>query len=123
MPIILEKNNYIFKGEYNIPFRYFYSKHSTELKVNLHIVERGHAFIDINLCFRDYLRKNTDARNEYQDLKYKLLEDPESFEKINGSFSRYNLGKDEFIKSILRRDNYNGIIVNFVIHQSEWEEI
>lgn len=119
--LCLNQLGYEFKGELNIPLRYYFSKSTKDLKVNLHAVNPGHGFIELNLCFRDYLRKNEAPRLAYENLKLQLLQDPASFERSNGGFANYTLQKDTFIKSILKKANFEGIVINFCTHYREWE--
>ncbi len=112
---------YVFKGELNVPLRYFFSKRADGLNVNLHVVEKDHGFIGLNLCFRDYLRGNPDAANRYAVLKQDLAANPENFLRARGSFIRYTLQKDVFIKELLREANYAGVAINFCTHFLEWE--
>lgn len=121
--LALQQEGYVFKNEINIPLRYFFSKNSDFSNVNLHVTEAGHGFIDLNLRFRDYLRRHTDSRQAYQDLKYKLLQDPTSFERVNGRFPKYTLEKHSFINSILDQAGYTGITFNFCAHYAEWEAV
>lgn len=118
----LESIGYVHKGEFNIPLRSYFTKKTDQAQVNLHVVEPNHGFIALNLCFRDYLRKHKEAREEYAHLKEKLLQDPTSYERQQGSFSGYNLGKDIFIKSILKKAHFEGLTVNFCLHHREWSE-
>lgn len=118
----LEETGYIHKGEFNVPLRYCFSKNTDFSKVNLHIVEKDHGFIELNLTFRDYLREHEDARIEYEILKKKLLQDPYSHIKKNSIFTGYNLGKNEFIKNILAKAGFDGLAINFCAHYNEWEE-
>lgn len=118
--LALEKVGYIYKGEFNIPLRAYFSKAIGDLKVNLHVVEQDHGFIALNLCFRDYLRAHDEAREAYAQLKEKLLQDPLSFQRLEKAFTGYNLGKDEFIKDILRRADFKGLTINFCMHHREW---
>jgi len=120
--LILQNLGYTFKGELNIPLRYYLSKNTMQSKVNLHIVEKEHGFIKLNLYFRDYLRANDEARKSYAMLKEELLKDPTSYIKISSGFTGYNLGKDKFIKSILQKAGFNGFSVNFCMHDNEWVE-
>lgn len=117
----LQSIGYVLKGELNIPLRVYFSKTTPFSKVNLHVVEKGHGFIDLNLCFRNYLRTHEEVRHAYQNLKYQLIQDPSSFERINGGFPRYTLEKDSFIKTILDQADFRGVTVNFCTHYREWE--
>ncbi|MDP3641330.1 MAG: GNAT family N-acetyltransferase, partial [Alphaproteobacteria bacterium] len=118
--LVLQELGYVFKGEINIPLRYYFSKNTSDLKVNLHVVEPNHGFIRLNLCFRDYLRINTNARLDYETLKYRLIQDPINFERVNGGFPKYTLEKDTFIKSTLHAAGFDGLAVNFCTHHLEW---
>lgn len=117
----LQKVGYVFKGEYNIPLRYGFTKKTSSSKVNLHVVENDHGFIPLNLCFRDYLRAHEEARRSYANLKEELLKDPKSHEKMANRFSGYNLGKDRFIKGILDKAGFDSLTINFCLHHQEWE--
>ena len=119
--LALQNLDYVFKGELNVPLRYYFSKKTPTLKVNLHVVEPKHGFINLNLCFRDYLRGNENARIDYEALKHRLVQDPINFERVNGGFPRYTLEKDVFIKSTLNAAGFDGISVNFCTHHLEWE--
>jgi GrpB-like predicted nucleotidyltransferase (UPF0157 family) len=59
----LESLGFKYKGEYNIPMR-FYFNHSEGVETNLHVYEEGHPEIELNLIFRDYLRNHEYAREE-----------------------------------------------------------
>lgn len=117
----LQRMGYLFKGEFNIPLRYFFSKNTSSSKVNLHVVEPGHGFIGLNLCFRDYLRAHEETRIAYQGLKYRIIDDPTSFERGNHGFPKYTLEKDKFIKLVLNQSGFAGLMVNFCLHEREWE--
>ena len=113
---------YTFKGEFNIPLRYYFSKNVKGLQVNLHVVPKNHFFIRLNLCFRNYLRSNEKARVEYAELKQDLLQDPNAHEKVAGLFSKYNLGKDAFIKKVLQAAGFDDYCLNFCLHYNEMYE-
>lgn len=108
----------------NIPLRYFFSKNTNASKVNLHVVARDHGMITEKLCFRDYMRNNADERNEYERLKYQLLQDASAFERISNTspFTNYTLGKNSFIKNALHKAGFDGYSINFCLHFNEWEE-
>jgi len=118
----LEKIGFEFGGEWNIPLRYGFRYRSEDLKVNLHVVEKDHGFIELNLTFRDYLRENDEARLEYDRLKYDLLQDPTSYERGSFGLPIYTLRKDALIKRFLERTGYAGLNLNFCAHNREWEE-
>lgn len=112
---------YVFKGELNVPLRYYFSKREAGLSVNLHVVEKDHGFIGLNLCFRDYLRGSPEAADRYGKLKRDLAANPGNYVRSNGNFGRYTLEKDAFIKALLRDAEYAGVAINFCTHFSEWE--
>ena len=118
--LLLKDFGYSFKGELNIPLRYYFSKNTTHSKVNLHVVEQDHGFINCNLYFRDYLRKHEEVRLEYAALKEQLLQDPQSYQRSKSIFSGYNLGKNQFIKNILNKAGFNNFNINFCMHDNEW---
>lgn len=119
--LALQHAGYVCKGELNIPFRYFFSKNTPQSKVNLHVVEPDHAFVSLNLLFRDYLRQHADARRAYASLKEELSQNPDSGQQVNPYFRQYSLGKDHFVKDILNRAGFNDLCVNFCAHFREWE--
>lgn len=118
----LEKADFVYKGEWNIPFKYGFTKRG-QLQVNLHVFEENHPEIELNLVFRDYLRNNSDARNKYQNLKIELLKNEASFQKQNGAlFSGYNLGKDAFIRKIIDNSGFQRLRFLKCTHRLEWQE-
>lgn len=120
--LILEENGFTFKGELNIPLRYYFSKNASDANVNLHAVEPDHSFIKLNLAFRDYLRAHAQTKEQYAMLKMTLLKDPKAHEKKERRFSNYNHAKDTFIKQTLTSAGYEGVHLNFCIHDAEWQE-
>lgn len=102
---------------------YFFSKNTPQTKVNLHVTESDHAFIDLQLTFRDYLRSHPDIRQAYGDLKQSLAKDPSSGEKISPPFTRYTLQKNAFVKDVLNRAGFDSIIMNVCMFDSEWETV
>ncbi|HCU06804.1 MAG TPA: hypothetical protein DIC42_04395 [Holosporales bacterium] len=117
----LESQGYIGKGELNIPLRYYYSNNTIEPRINLHICEQDHGFVALNLSFRDYLRHNTTARDAYAALKTDILKSDTANNKPQGCFSNYNLQKDVFIRSILKKCNFAQYAITFCMHYAEQE--
>lgn len=107
-------------GEHNIPLHYGFKKRG-KVNINLHVYEKGHPAIELNLLFRDYLRNHPEERDQYATLKENLLKDPSSYEKHNAIFTGYNLGKDVFIKQILQAANFNRIYITKCAHYAEWD--
>lgn len=117
----LKDVGYIYKGEFNIPLRYFFSKNTEVSKVNLHVVEPSHGFIELNLCFREYLRQTPSARKAYGELKKDILLTPKVYERVEGCIPRYTFYKNDFIKKTLEEAGYKGTTINFCAHDAEWE--
>ncbi|MBP9693367.1 MAG: GNAT family N-acetyltransferase [Alphaproteobacteria bacterium] len=117
---LFEAIGYFYKGEYNIPLHYGFAKRG-DVDVNLHVYEEGHPEIELNLLFRDYLRAHPDVRDEYAALKYRLLDDPTSFEKKESAFTGYNLGKDAFIRRVIEATGFNRIRLMKCTHYAEWK--
>jgi len=116
----LEAIGYTYKGEYNIPLQYGFSKRG-DVDINLHLFQAGHPEIELNLMFRDYLRTHPEAREEYAALKADLLTQESSFEIKNPPFSGYNLGKADFIRKIQALTGYNRIRMLRCTHYAEWD--
>ncbi len=116
----LENIGFKYRGEYNIPMHYGFSKRG-EKEVNLHVYKEGNPEIELNLTFRDYLRSHPEVRDEYGALKLELLQKKVSFEKNNSMFTGYNLGKNAFIGSVLKRAGFNHIRFVICTHFDEWE--
>jgi GrpB-like predicted nucleotidyltransferase (UPF0157 family) len=116
----LESLGYTYKGEYNIPFRAFFSK-KEGLEVHLHAYEEGSPDIGLHLLFRDFLRTHPEARAEYTELKKHLLTQESSYEKNNAIFKGYTLGKNPFIQKILKQAGFEGVCFRICTHHREWE--
>lgn len=111
---ILQKYGYIFKGEFNIPFRFFFSRKG-EVSVNLHIMLKGNHELDNFLVFRDYLNTHKKDRELYIDVKQK---NKHLFNENAGDFmfNRYTLSKDDVIRDIIRKSGFNKICMRKVAH-------
>ncbi len=116
----LEQAGFAYKGEWNIPFKYGFTKRG-EVFINLHVYEKDHPEIELNLLFRDYLRTHPSARDEYAELKFTLLKDQASFKKKDSLFSGYNLGKNEFIRKTLNQAGFNRLRFMKCTHYAEWD--
>lgn len=116
----LEKIGYQYRGEYNIPLHYGFSRRGG-IDINLHVYEEGNPEIELNLLFRDYLRAHPETCEEYARLKMDLVKDSASFEKKNSMFSGYNLGKDAFITKVLKSADFNRLRMVRCTHHNEWE--
>ena len=116
----LKSIGYEFRGEYNIPMHYGFSKRGS-LNVNLHVYERDHPEIELNLTFRNYLRSHSEIRDEYAALKLRLLEKKSSFEKNNSMFTGYNLGKNSYIHRVLKLARFQRLRFLICTHLDEWD--
>jgi GrpB-like predicted nucleotidyltransferase (UPF0157 family)/GNAT superfamily N-acetyltransferase len=116
----LESVGFEYRGEFNIPMRFFFrgrgSTHS-----NVHVFQEGHPEIELNLAFRDYLRNHQDVCDQYARLKRDLLQKESSFEKNDSIFTGYNLGKDAFIRDVIRRTGYQRLRFVHCTHFEEWD--
>ncbi len=108
-----------YRGEYNIPLHYGFSKRGN-VDLNLHVYEEAHAEIDLNLCFRDYLRAHPKRRDDYAQLKAKLIQDESSFHKENSPFTNYTLRKGDFIRAVLQEAGFNRMRMLKCNDATEW---
>lgn len=115
----LEAIGFQYRGEYNIPLHYGFSKRGG-VDVNLHVYAEGHPEIELNLLFRDYLRSNLSARDAYAALKIRLLQDEISHQKDNGPFTLYTLRKGDFIRDVLNKAGYSRIRILKCNDETEW---
>lgn len=117
----LEKADYEYRGEFNIPFHMGFAKRHGEIPINLHLFEKNNPEIRLNLAFRDYVRSHPEALDEYGNLKLHLASQRELHKRVQGRFSGYNLAKDEFIKSILSKAGFQECCIRFCTHYDEWK--
>ncbi len=118
----LESIGYEYKGEYNIPFHFSFSKKGKP-KIHLHMFEADNPEIELNLSFRDYLRTHPEAIKEYAELKAHLLTQESSFEKKNSEFKGYTLGKDAFIRKVLEKVGFNKLRMTHCTHHEEFKMV
>ncbi len=117
----LENTGYTHGGEYNIPFKEALTKRGQN-DFNLHVFEHNHPEIELNILFRDHLRKHPSARDQYAQLKADLLADESNHEKNGAMFVGYTLGKDPFIRSILHAAGYARRRFLRPTHHQEWAD-
>ena len=102
----IEKVDFAYKGEWNIPFKFGFTKDSST-KIHLHVFEERHPEIEVNILFRDYLRSNPNVASQYAAIKKALLLDQSSCDiKERNIFPQDTLRKDNFIRAILQKINY-----------------
>lgn len=111
---------YEYRGEYNIPMHYGFSKRG-KVRVNLHVYEEGHPEIELNLTFRDCLRNHSEIRNEYEEVKKGLLGKSSSYEKNGSMFTGYTLGKGAFIRKVLKLAGFQRLRFVKCADPEEWE--
>ena len=77
--------------------------------------DKNHPEIELNLRFRDFLRQNDNVKNEYADLKRKILSNPDNAtDRIQigtVQFPKYTLLKRNFINNVLRQIGINRLRV------------
>jgi len=116
----LESLGYAYKGEVNIPFRFYFSKKS-EIEFHLHVYASDSPEIELNLLFRDFLRSHPNACNEYTELKRTLTEEQKAYKDVRPMFSHYTLGKNIFIRNILQQAGFDKLRLMHCTHYTEWE--
>ena len=117
----LEELSYVSRGEMNIPFHQFCKKNLVEHGYNIHIYEEGDAQIELNLIFRDTLRKYQYLREEYAKLKMNLVKQKKLHSKQSSGFSGYNLEKNNFILKVRKKAGFNRFYMTYCIHYNEWK--
>ena len=117
----LENTGYTHRGEYNIPFKEVLTKRGQN-GFNLHVLEQNHPEIELNILFRDHLRKHPSVRDQYAQLKADLLADESNHQKNGPMFVGYTLGKHDFIGSILHDTGYARRRFLRPTHHQEWAD-
>lgn len=104
---VLERLGYQYKGEFNLPFRLFFSRKYPN-DVHIHVVKENCGEISWNLVFQNYLRENKNARDIYAKVKLDLIkENPDGFNMIEGLFSEYTIKKGEIIRKLAKEAGFN----------------
>ena len=98
----LENIGYEYRGEYGIAGRFYFVKGAPRTH-HLHMLLSDSAELRNHLFFRDYLRQNPTAAEEYDNLKRKLAE------KYPESRNAYLEGKAAFIESVLKIANFSNL--------------
>ena len=68
----LENLGYVYRGENGIPGRFYFRKGAPQRTHHLHMLVTDSAELRNHLAFRDYLRHNRAAAEEYDRLKKEL---------------------------------------------------
>lgn len=127
----LEKVGYRYRGEWGIPLQAGFAKRMSDgnpIDVNLHMFfDANHPEIELNLRFRDYLRKNPAVRDEYARIKQDILADSSSKivvkNSADGIFPAYTLRKAPFINEVLRKTGYDRLRALKANTKEHWEAI
>jgi len=117
----LEAIGYAYRGGFNIPLRKCFTIRTTNRNINLHVFEENDPEIELNILFRDYLRKYPDTKDEYSLLKYKLIAEDSNHEKNTSIYQGYTLGKHDFIQNILNKSGFNQHRFVLCTHTAEWD--
>ena len=116
----LEAIGYKYRGGFNIPLRRSFTIRTVDRNINLHVFEENDPEIELNILFRNYLRENPSARDEYALIKYKLIAEESSHQKNDSIYRGYTLGKHDFIQSILKKSCFNKHRFVLSTHTLEW---
>jgi len=96
---LIEGTGYLYRPEHedSMPERRYFERSGSEIDYHVHMVVFESKFWKEHIFFRDYLRENPEAAEQYADLKEELAE------KFRDNREAYTNGKAEFIQGILRR--------------------
>jgi GrpB-like predicted nucleotidyltransferase (UPF0157 family) len=98
MKIVASGYDYIAEYDAVMPYRRFFVKESQGVRTHqIHMVEINTPFWQRLLLFRDYLRRNPQARRQYEALKRRLAE--REWQDVND----YAEAKTEFIRRAERQ--------------------
>jgi GrpB-like predicted nucleotidyltransferase (UPF0157 family) len=82
------------------PQRVFGKEHNKLVTHNLHLIQAGYPEWNRKLLFRNYLRKHSEARQDYEALKLMIIR---SFELIDQMGGTYNDRKQGYINSVVEK--------------------
>ena len=91
----MEALGFIWKGEYGVPGRRYYTKYNDDETVgfvHFHGFEKGHPEIAAHLAFRDYLRALPEKAKAYEALKRELAKE------FSTQRANYTEGKADFVR-------------------------
>ena len=93
----LEKKDYIYQGDLGVKDRYAFQRiYDEDIKYHLYVCPKDGIGYKEHILFRDYLRSNAEARDNYIKLKKELAK---KFERDSESYCN---GKTKFIQKILK---------------------
>lgn len=116
---VLVGAGYEFRGEFNLPLRLFFRKRVPD-DINLHLVNENSDEIDWHLTFRDFLRKNTEARELYANAKLELIKKHAGiFGLSSHELPEYAVLKGATIRKIAKMAGFNGYRLVFIGDRNE----
>ncbi|WP_291945375.1 GrpB family protein [Cetobacterium sp.] len=93
----LEQKDYIYQGDLGVKDRYAFQRiYDEDIKYHLYVCPKDGIGYKEHILFRDYLRSNFEARDNYMKLKKELAK---KFERDSESYCN---GKTKFIQKILK---------------------
>ncbi|HON28872.1 MAG TPA: GrpB family protein [Mesotoga infera] len=97
--VSIQKLGYTYIQEYEsmIPDRRYFERDAGEIDFHIHMVVFGGAFWTEHVFFRDYLREDPEAVEQYSALKKSLSKEHQNNREA------YSRGKAEFIASIMSK--------------------
>ena len=96
----LEQKDYIYQGDLGVKDRYAFQRiYDEDIKYHLYVCPKDGIGYKEHILFRDYLRSNVEARDNYIKLKKELAK---KFERDSESYCN---GKTKFIQKILKIQN------------------
>jgi GrpB-like predicted nucleotidyltransferase (UPF0157 family) len=87
---------YTYLGEYGIPRRHLFFQRGGPVGYNIHINELANGEFQSHVLFRDYMRANPEAAQEYENLKLELAR---RYDEV----TLYADNKGEYVQTILRK--------------------
>lgn len=94
----LEELGYMYHGTGILPERHYFTKGKPRTH-QIHMYESGSSYLWEQLAFREYLRDNQEARQEYEQLKQQLSA------RFKHNKHNYAEAKTEFVHSVLEKVN------------------
>lgn len=119
---LLEAAGYRFKGEFNVPYKFFFDR-KIPRDIHIHVMKERHPEIAVQLAFRDTLRAHDDLRDRYANLKLQLIKSGFENDRSTGMFSKYTTGKNALIKEILVKSGLKQTSILRAAHEDEWTAV
>jgi len=122
----MKEAGYEYKSEFNIPVHLMFKpseNHDFNIKSNIHLYDSESPEPEINRRFRDLIKENADLHQEYQTLKERIAQDPDSRSVHANGIPKYNLMKSEFIKSCIQQSGFDGFNVKFAHYDEDFNYI